>query len=593
MKKRKRLLWQLYPPYLSLILLSLLAVSWYTSGSLNTFFFDRNRAELETHARIIEGQLQTPVALNNSDILDALCKDIGKDTPIRLTIVLPDGQVVGDSNETPRHMDNHGNREEIVTALQGKIGTSIRFSNTLLQNMMYLALPLKQGGRITGVIRTAIPLTDVENTIRSLQIKIGIFGFIIALAAAGICLLISHRISSPIENMTRGAERFAKGDLKHRLSLPDTRELAGLSRALNQMAEELENRMEVVTNQRNEHEAVLASMVEGVIAINMEQRILSINRAAAGMLAITPGEMKGRGILEAVRNRELHRFITEALDAGNPKEGDVVLHQVGEQILHTQCIPLNNTASHRIGTLVVLHDVTRIRQLENIRRDFVANVSHEIKTPLTAIKGFVETLQNGTADTPEEQEKFLGIIRKHADRLHAIVEDLLSLARLEQREEHDELCLQSCSIEKIIDTAVQVVKRKAEEKEIPIHVTCDKSLEADVDATLIEQAMVNLLDNAIKYSSEGSPINVETQSTPEGISIQVMDRGPGISRNHLPRLFERFYRVDGARSRSLGGTGLGLAIVKHIAQAHGGNVSVESTLGKGSTFSIFLPWRKP
>ncbi len=589
MKKRKRLLWQLYPPYLILILLSLLAVSWYTSSALNTFFLDRNRAELETHARIIERQLQTPVVLSNLDILDALCKDIGKDTPIRLTIILPNGQVVGDSNETPRHMDNHGSREEIVAALRGKIGTSVRFSNTLRQNMMYLAIPFKQDGTVTAVIRTAIPLTDVENTIRSLQLKIGLFGFIIALIAAGICLFISHRISNPIANMTRGAERFAKGDLKHRLPSPDTRELAGLSRALNQMAEELENRMEAITDQRNEYGAVLASMVESVIAINMEQRILSINRAAAEMLNISPALMKGRSILEAVRNRDLHRFITEALEDGNPREGDVVLHQVGEQILHSQCIPLNNTANHRIGTLVVLHDVTRIRQLENMRRDFVANVSHEIKTPLTAIKGFVETLQNGTADTPEEQQKFLGIIKKHADRLHAIVEDLLSLARLEEREEHNELYLQSWSVEKIIDTAVQVVKRRAEEKEISIHVTCDDALKIDVDTTLIEQAIVNLLDNAVKYSSDGSPIYIEAQSTPGEISIHVADQGPGIPRNHLPRLFERFYRVDRARSRSLGGTGLGLAIVKHIAQAHGGKVSVESTLGKGSTFSISLP----
>lgn len=589
MKKRKRLLWQLYPPYLSLILLSLLAVSWYTSRSLTTFFFDRNRIELETHARIIEGQLKAPVTLSNADLLDALCKNIGENTPIRLTIILPNGVVIGDSNETPRYMDNHGTREEVVTALREGIGTSVRFSNTLRQNMMYLALPLKQDGRTTAVIRTAIPLTDVETAIRSLQLKIGFFGFVIALIAAGICLLISHRISSPIENMTRGAERFAKGDLKHRLSLPDTRELAGLSRALNQMAEDLENRMEAVTDQRNEYEAVLASMVEGVIAINMEQRILSINRAAAGMLAIPPGEMKGRSVLEAVRNRELHKFITEALEDGNPEEGDVVVHQVGEQILHTQCIPLNNAANHRIGTLVVLHDVTRIRQLENMRRDFVANVSHEIKTPLTAIKGFVETLQNGTADTPEEQEKFLGIIKKHADRLHAIVEDLLALARLEQREENNELYLQSRTVEKIIDTAVQVVKRKAEEKGIPIHVTCDKSLEIEVDATLMEQALVNLLDNAVKYSSDGSPVYVEAESTQKEITIRVSDQGPGISRNHLPRLFERFYRVDRARSRSLGGTGLGLAIVKHIAQAHGGKVSVESTPGKGSTFSIFLP----
>jgi two-component system phosphate regulon sensor histidine kinase PhoR len=355
------------------------------------------------------------------------------------------------------------------------------------------------------------------------------------------------------------------------------------------MAEELENRMETVIDQRNEYEAVLSSMVEGVIAVDMDECILSINRAASDMLAVKPETVEKRRILEAVRNRELHQFITEALEDGNPKEGDVVMHQKGEQVIHIQCIPLGNATGNRIGTLVVLHDVTQIRRLENIRRDFVANVSHEIKTPLTAIKGFVETLQHGEVDTPEEQEKFLGIIKKHADRLDAIVEDLLALARLEQKEEVEALVRRDHPVHEIIETAIQVVKNKAVEKEIPIQVTCDRTLEANVDATLMEQAIVNLLDNAIKYSPDKSPVQITTELSDNDVMISVIDQGAGIPKKHQPRLFERFYRVDRARSRMLGGTGLGLSIVKHIAQAHNGSVTVESISGKGSTFTITLP----
>jgi two-component system phosphate regulon sensor histidine kinase PhoR len=589
MNKRKRLIWQLYPPYLALILLSLIAVSFHASRSLRDFYINRSRAELETHALIVKGQLQVPVAYGNIEAIDTFCKNIGESTDTRITIVLKDGRVVGDSNETARLMENHGNRPEIQAAYKGGIGTSERFSNTLHQNMMYLAMPIRQKDDIVGVIRTSIPLTDVETEIRSLQLKIGLFGCIIALLAAVICLYVSHRISSPIGIITKGADRFAKGDLKHRLTAPDTVELSGLTRALNLMAEELERRMETVINQRNEYEAVLTSMVEGVIAIDMEESILSINRAAARMLAVKPEDVEKRSILEAVRNRELHQFITEALKDGNPTEGDVVMHQLGDQVMHIQCIPLNDAANERIGTLVVLHDVTQIRRLENVRRDFVANVSHEIKTPLTAIKGFVETLQNGSVDTPEEHEKFLGIIKKHADRLDAIVEDLLALARLEQKEDDEGLVRHIQSVEEIIETALQVVKSKAEEKGIPIQFSCDPALEASVDATLMEQALVNLLDNAIKYSPDKSPVQVVAESTEHEITLSVIDRGSGIPRKHQPRLFERFYRVDRARSRMLGGTGLGLSIVKHISQAHNGNVSVESTSGKGSTFTITLP----
>jgi two-component system phosphate regulon sensor histidine kinase PhoR len=266
-----------------------------------------------------------------------------------------------------------------------------------------------------------------------------------------------------------------------------------------------------------------------------------------------------------------------------------VLYQNGEKILNLKSSPLLDAGKDQIGTLVVINDATQLRRLENMRKDFVANVSHEIKTPLTAIKGFVETLHQGSVDKPEEAERFLGIIQKHVDRLSAIIDDLLSLSRIEQEDERQAIEFENKPIADIFRSAVQICRSKAEEKSIDIQIDCEEGLEYYFDPTLLEQAVVNLLDNAIKYSEPDSAIHVSASLNDSEVKIMVKDQGIGIAKKHLPRLFERFYRVDKARSRKMGGTGLGLAIVKHIAQAHGGRVTVKSELGKGSSFTIHLP----
>jgi two-component system phosphate regulon sensor histidine kinase PhoR len=281
--------------------------------------------------------------------------------------------------------------------------------------------------------------------------------------------------------------------------------------------------------------------------------------------------------------------VRESISSKVPKEDDINLYHNGEKTLHLQSSPLLDASKEQIGTLVVFNDVTHLRRLENMRRDFVANVSHEIKTPLTAIKGFVETLQRGNVDDPQETGRFLGIIQKHVDRLSSIVEDLLSLSRIEQEDEGKTIKLEQGYVKDVFQSAMQICRSKAEEKNIRISPVCDEQMSAKFDATLLEQAVVNLLDNAIKYSEPNSTIHLEGNLKDAEVKIIVEDRGIGIAKKHQPRLFERFYRVDKARSRNLGGTGLGLAIVKHIAQAHGGNVTVESTLGAGSVFTIHLP----
>jgi two-component system phosphate regulon sensor histidine kinase PhoR len=330
-------------------------------------------------------------------------------------------------------------------------------------------------------------------------------------------------------------------------------------------------------------------MVEGIIAVDNEERIISVNQAAAQMLEIKPDDIQNRSIQEVVRNTDLQNFVIKALASDETIETDFIFHGDSELILNGHSSILTDGAGEGIGALIVLNDVTQLRRLENIRKDFVANVSHEIKTPITAIKGFVETLRDGAMENHDDADRFLIIIENHVERLSAIIEDLLSLSRIEQEVEKEEVVLRESSIKDVLLTAAQVCQVNASSKDIRILVSCEEGLKARINSPLLEQAVVNLLDNAIKYSEKDSEINVEVRQVNKETIISVRDHGCGIDKEHLSRLFERFYRVDKARSRKLGGTGLGLAIVKHITQAHQGYVEVESVPKKGSTFSLHLP----
>jgi two-component system phosphate regulon sensor histidine kinase PhoR len=589
MNRRKRLLWQLFPSYLLITLVTLLAASWYASEAMRRFFLDQTETDLKARASLLEKQIKGLISPLGAENIDTICKEAGRLSATRITVILPDGTVIGDSRETPRLMDNHANRPEIISALAGQTGTSLRFSNTLLQRMLYVAIPIRDHQGIVAVLRTALPATALEAEIGSIQLKIALGGCIIALLAAAISWVISRRISRPIEQMKKSAEQFAAGDFSQQLNFSSTLEMAGLADALNQMANQLDHRIKTIINQRNQLETVLASMLEGVIAVDSEERIVSINRAAAQLFENEPASCQNKSIQEVIRSSALQQFIRRALSNPKPAEEDITVYQNEERVIDVKSTPLLDADRQQIGTLVVFNDVTQLRDLENMRRDFVANVSHEIKTPLTAIKGFVETLQQGKVHRAEEKERFLSIIQKHVDRLNSIIEDLLALSRIEQEDERREINFQQIKIRDIFEAAVQLCRPKAEEKKVRIELDCDKETTAVLDPTLIEQAVANLLDNAIKYSEPQSAVLLRSRRQNSEVVISVEDHGIGIAQKHLPRLFERFYRVDQARSRSMGGTGLGLAIVKHIAQAHGGQVTVESRLGEGSRFSIHLP----
>jgi len=589
MKKKKRLLWQLYPSYLLVTLISLLAVSLFASCAFRQFFLERTAADLMSRAHLLEKQMGNYIAPLDEVSADSICKAIGRKSSTRITVILPSGKVVGDSEEAPESMENHADRFEVAEALLGNDGTSTRYSSTLRQDMMYLAIPLEKNNEVIAVLRTSIPVTSIYDELRSIQVQIGFGGLLIALFAAGVSLFISKRISRPIEEMKKGAEQFARGDLAYRMPAPDTEEMRGLADAMNQMAAQLDDRIKTAIKQRNEIEAVLSSMEEGVIAIDRDEKIISINQAAARMFKSNPSDLEQRSIQEVIRNPELQKIVKSVLRSGDHTEGDIVLYQDEESILNIQTTSLRGEGEDFIGILIVLNDVTRLRRLENMRKEFVSNVSHEIKTPLTAIKGFVETLSHGAMDNPDEAKRFLNIIEKHVKRLVALIEDLMRLSVIEQRDKSEGIKLEEGKIRSVIKTAVQVCQAKAEAKNIKVNLICSEDISAKIDTQLFEQAAVNLLDNAIKYSEEAGLVQLEAIITDTELCISFKDYGIGIPKEHLPRLFERFYRVDKARSRKLGGTGLGLAIVKHIIQTHRGYVTVESNPGKGSNFVIHLP----
>ncbi|MBW1958939.1 MAG: PAS domain-containing protein, partial [Deltaproteobacteria bacterium] len=488
MKKKKRLLWQLYPSYLLITLISLVAVTIYATSSLREFYLDRIASDLQARAYLLEKQILQFLGPLDTQIIDALCKELGKPSATRITVILPSGTVIGDSDDDPDRMDNHALRPEVIQAKKGNVGRSIRFSTTLQQRMMYVAIPLMDHKRIVAVIRTSLPVTAIDEKLNSIQTQIAFGGLLIAFIAAGISLYVSRRISRPIEKMKEGAEHFARGDLLHRLPETDLEEIGSLADALNHMAVQLDDRIKTIINQRNELEAILSSMEEGVIAFDMDERIISINQAAARIFESVPKDMLSRSIQEVIRNPELQQFVTQALSSTDNLEGDITLYHEGERIIYLHSTSLRDSSGDQIGILVVMNDVTQMRRLENIRRDFAANVSHEIKTPLTAIKGFVETLRHGSVKNTEEIKRFHSIIQKHVNRLTAILEDLISLSRIEQDDEKKAIKLRKNPIKNVIHTAISNCWEKADAKDITIDHVCEENFLAMIDPPLLEQA---------------------------------------------------------------------------------------------------------
>ena len=586
---RIKLVWRLFPAFILIAVICLVAGTWYTTSAWRQFYLGETAMDLENRARLMEIYLQDVRPAPDATQVNEICQKLGKLSSTRLTVILASGKVAGDSQEDPQRMDNHADRPEFQQAMQGRVGVSIRFSFTLGHDMMYVAVPWRQQDRPQGVVRASLPMKAIAAAIWALYLKVALGGLGVALLVAILSFFIARRISGPLNDLQRGALRFARGDLDRKLPIPNTAELASLAEALNYMAEQLQNQIQSLSRQGKEQEAILSSMTEGVLALDAEGRLLTINSAGVEMLRLDPAMAQNLPVQEAIQDTGLKWFINRTLSNPEPIEGEVEIKDNGRKIFTAHGTSLRDSQGISLGTLIVLHDITQLRQLENTRRDFVANVSHELKTPITSIKGFVETLLAGALKEPDNAENFLKIIAKQTDRLNEIIDDLLTLSRIEQDTERRQIFLNGQKIKATLQSAIQVCEAKAAGKKITLELNCLDDLRAQINPPLLEQALVNLVDNAVKFSEPGGVVRVEAQREGPQVIIRVRDQGPGIPLEHLPRIFERFYRVDAGRSRKIGGSGLGLAIVKHIALAHGGKVTVTSSPGKETVFSLQVP----
>ncbi|MEW6741907.1 MAG: ATP-binding protein [Planctomycetota bacterium] len=604
--RRRHLIWRLYPPYLLITVASILVVTWYATHEGERLYLDATAAHLEDHASVVRQELASGDILRDPSKIDALCKRLGKVSRSRLTVIRRDGQVLGDSEMSPATMENHSGRPEIIKAVIGQTGRSIRFSRSVLQNMMYVAIPLEKGGEIT-VVRASRAVSSIDEALRGIYIRTTVATVVVLALAAAIGLVASKRLNRQIQFLTEGALRFARGKLNLRLPSFQIEEIETIAQSMNTMATELSQRIEAMAREKSEKDAMLSSMVEAVLAIDDQEHVIHLNQAAETLLNVSLANAKGKMVQEVIRSPELQRFVQSLLTDQQIVESEITFYRERDRRLQVRGAPLHDAENRQRGVLLVMNDVTELRKLEGIRRDFVANVSHELRTPITSIKGAVETLLEGALSDHERAQRFLGTIARQVDRLDSIVRDLLTLSRIERDQQEGDTEFTTTSIEPVLRDAIQACELVASNKKITVELGVEGDLKACINAPLVEQAVVNLLTNAIEYSDAGKLVIVgarpsgpgEAREEPSdsapagdsggGITIYVKDEGCGIEQCHLPRLFERFYRVDRARSRTQGGTGLGLSIVKHIAQLHGGSVGVVSEPHAGSTFFIHLP----
>jgi two-component system phosphate regulon sensor histidine kinase PhoR len=550
------------------------------------FSRDGQRQTLAAMAAILRAQVGARMAAADPALQEEI-RRAGTDSGVRLTLVARDGRVLADSHEDPAAMENHAARPEVVEALAGRTGAAIRVSATVKLSMHYVAVPAP-----AGVVRVAAPTQDLAAALSGWRRHI----LALALAALAAAALASHfvarRLVRPLQEMQEAARRFAVADLAGRVPVPDTAEFAELARTLNTMAGQLGEKIAAVEALLAEQRALFAGLADGLLVVGEDEVVTDLNRVAGTMLGTTPEQARGRHVLEAVRNPRLRQFIQQCLDAAAVVESDLVLYDTEERCLQLRgaAIPPAGSAPRR--AVILLSDVTRLRALERVRRDFVANASHELKTPMTSIRGYAETLEQMNLSDPDAR-RFVEVIVRQSEQMSTLIDDLLELTRTEHLEERGSLEMGEHPVADAVETAVAFCRPEAEHRRIALEIAVPGSMTARFDPGLLPRALANLIENAVKYSREDSRVEIEARAAPGGVEIEVRDQGVGIAEEHQRRIFERFYRVDKARSRKLGGTGLGLAIVRHIVHAHGGRISLQSRLGEGSTFTIFLPVAPP
>jgi two-component system phosphate regulon sensor histidine kinase PhoR len=587
---RLNLFWKFSFAFLALLVSVLLAVDFFAERALRGDYERTGFEKLAAIARIAQARPPqwTPASPGQAENLAPLRDWVAQMAAggARITVVAPDGRVLADSQSDAQSMENHANRPEILEALAKGDGRSIRHSVTIDRDLLYYAVRQDTSAGPATFLRFALPLETVDEVLRSFRRRLLLASFFILLIAGGVSLLLSRSFTGRVERLKDFSRRVAEGDFRpmSRDGSGDAVEALGIS--LNRTAARLDRTIQTLTEERNLSSAILGSMVEGVAVVNGSERLVFANPGFAEILGLDVPPTSGSALVEVVRQTELLEAVRQVL-AGEPRvQSEIVTGTLRQHYFAITVAAVR--AGDTSGAVVVLHDITELRKLERVRRDFVANVSHEFRTPLTAIQGFAETLLAGAIDDSQNRTRFLEIILEHSRRLARLTEDLLVLSKMDA--ERLELEIRRLGVSQLIESCLETAQRRGSEKDLRISVNLPPNL-PDIagDRRRLAEVLQNLLDNAIQYTLPGGQIIVSAESAEKEIILTVSDTGIGIPKADQPRIFERFYRVDVARSREAGGTGLGLAIAKHLVEVHGGRLWVDSEIGQGSQFHFSVP----
>lgn len=588
---RSKLLWQVYAGYVTIVIISTLIVGILNSRQISEEGMRDIHQSLSAHTELLAEIAKLSLQPNNVDFksLQQTLKQLGKNTRSRLTIIANDGIVLADSREHPEKMDNHSQRPEIIDARTQGSSTTSRYSQTLKQKMIYRALRIDQDQKPLGFVRVSLPLNRIDHRLAQSRLAVLFGAGISGIAALLIGFYFARRFTDPLIKMTENAEAIAQGDYHRRITIKQQNEIGSLAKAFNSMARNSSQRMEEITADRNRYATIFAGMVEGVISIDEHQKIIHINRTAAELLELSATQCINKSIWEELRITEISQALEQAMAKKN-----VVKIQMRrstdhlDQVVDIHIAVLCDNADHSIGAVIVLNDISELDHLMRIRQDFVANASHELKSPITVIRGLTETILDDDEMDPATQHRFIEKIHNQSHRLSSLVSDLLTISRLESNQ--DEQHFQSINYLNIIKKSIKAIEVSCQEKELSVTINLPKkNIHLLGDEQGISQLVDNLLDNAVKYTPLGGSLLIQLEVHELTSTLRIQDSGVGISPQYQHRIFERFYRVDKARSRELGGTGLGLSIVKNIAEQHGGSVSVSSQPGQGATFKVELP----
>jgi two-component system phosphate regulon sensor histidine kinase PhoR len=587
---RRNLFWKLALTFFALLLSVLLAVDFFAERALHSDYERAAFGQLTTVARFAQArppQLPPLPPTNPEDLagLREWASQMGS-TGVRITVITSDGQVLADSQADPQTMENHANRPEIREALAKGDGRAMRRSATLKRDLLYYAVKQNVAAGPPIVLRFAVPLETADQVLGAFRRSLWLASLVILLLAGIASLLVSRGFSERVERLREFSRRVAEGDFRPLPGDGSGDALEALGASLNQTAARMDRTIRTLTEERNLSSAILGSMVEGVAVVNGAERLVFANQSFADILGLGVPTKSGSALVEVVRQTEMIEAVRQVL-GGEPRvESEIMTGTLRQHFFAATVAAVR--AGDTSGAVVVLHDITELRKLERVRRDFVANVSHEFKTPLTAIQGFAETLLGGAIDDPHNRERFLGIMLEHSRRLARLTDDLLKLSQMDA--DRLELEIRRVGVPELIESCLETAQRRATEKDLRISVKVPVGL-PDIagDRRRLAEVLQNLLDNAIQYTLAGGQIVLSAEGREAEVIFTVADTGIGIPKADQPRIFERFYRVDAARSREAGGTGLGLAIAKHLVEVHGGRLWVESEVGQGSQFHFAIP----